>query len=84
MERWTEEQSNLWWAQQPWAIGFNYVTSNAVNDVEMWMDATFDLPLIRKELAIAKNLGFNSVRVFLSEIVWKHEGAVLRKTSTAF
>ena len=33
MERWTEEQKNRWWAQQPWAIGFNYVTSDAVNDV---------------------------------------------------
>lgn len=71
--RWTEKEANAWWKAQKWPLGFNYVTSDAVNDIEMWMDATFHPALIEKELHIAASLGYNSVRVFLSFAVWYHE-----------
>ena len=41
MKRWTEEAAQRWWNTVRWPVGVNYVTSDAVNDIEMWMDATF-------------------------------------------
>ena len=74
MERWTAEAANAWWQSRKWQVGINYVTSDAVNDIEMWMDDTFNAPLIESELGIAASLGYNSVRVFLSFAVWYNEG----------
>ena len=73
MKRWTEKEANEWWKAQKWPLGINYVTSDAVNDIEMWMDATFNPSLIEKELNIAASLGYNAVRVFLSFAVWYNE-----------
>ena len=73
MERWTCESVNQWWQKQEWPVGVNYVASDAVNDIEMWMDSTFNAPLIEKELKIAAGLHLNSVRVFLSYAVWYNE-----------
>lgn len=84
MERWTKEQIWAWWDGQKWPVGANYVTSDAVNDIEMWMDATFNAPLIQKELNIAAQLGLNSVRVFLSYLVWAHEGETFLKNFETF
>jgi len=74
MERWTKKDANDWWQKQKWTVGINYVTSNAVNDIEMWMDATFSPKLIEKELKTASAIGYNSVRVFLPYSVWYNEG----------
>jgi len=76
MERWTKEAAQAWWERQVWPVGVNYVTSDAVNDIEMWMDATFHPELIRKELKLAAEIGFNSVRVFLAYAVWERERGV--------
>ena len=84
MQRWTAEEAQAWWAKQKWPIGINYVTSDAVNDVEMWMDATFHPALIEGELKLAAQLGLNSVRVFLSYAVWKHEREVFLQNFEAF
>ena len=84
MERWSKEKAWAWWDRQPWMVGVNYVTSNAVNDIEMWMDDTFDADLIQKELRCAESLGFNSVRVFLSYAVWKNEGKVFERNFERF
>ena len=54
-------------------FGFNYVTSSAVNSTEMWRGETFDLPAIRRELAMGAEIGYNSCRVFLPFIVWEHD-----------
>jgi alpha-L-fucosidase 2 len=69
--RWSVERAQQWAAQQPWLVGCNYVTSTAVNDVEMWQAETFDEPTIRRELGWARSLGMNSVRVFLNFVVWQ-------------
>ena len=72
-ERWTAEQAKAWHAEQPWLVGFNYVPSNAVNTTEMWQAESFDAALIGRELALAQDLGFNSSRVFVQYLVWKHD-----------
>lgn len=73
MERWSCEAINQWWQKQRWPVGINYVTSDAVNDIEMWMDSTFNAPRIEKELKLAVDIHLNSVRVFLSYAVWYNE-----------
>ena len=73
MERWSMEKAKEWFARTPWQVGVNYVPSGAVNDVEMWMDGTFDPWLIGRETRLAARAGFNALRVFLSYTVWERE-----------
>ena len=82
--RWTEEKAAAWWRKQQWPLGVNYVTSDAVNSVEMWMKDTFHPRLIEKELRMASDIGYNSVRVFLSFTVWNHERGAFLDSFEAF
>jgi hypothetical protein len=79
-ERWPAEKANAWYAKQPWLAGANFAPSTAINQLEMWQADTFDAETIDRELAWAKDLGFNSMRVFLHDLLWKHdrEGFVKR------
>jgi len=71
---WSKEKAAAWYADSPWCIGFNYVPSTAVNSVQMWQDADFDKPVIAREMERAAQMGYNSVRVFLSYVVWEADG----------
>ena len=71
--RWTAEKANAWYAAQPWLVGANFAPSTAINQLEMWQAETFDLPTIDRELGWAKQLGMNSMRVFLHDLLWKHD-----------
>jgi len=84
MDRWSENEAAVWQKEHPWPLGINYVTSDAVNSVEMWMDSTFHPRLIEKELGIAHRIGFNSVRSFLPYIVWERERSVFEKNFETF
>ena len=70
---WTAEQAREWYAAQPWPCGFNYVPANAISYTEMFMDYAFNTEIITKELALAKDVGFNCVRFVLPFIVWEKE-----------
>ena len=82
--RWTEEETQIWQKAHPWFLGVNYVTSDAVNSLEMWMDTTFHPRLIDQELGTAAALGYNAVRVFLPYTVWDHERAVFENNLERF
>ncbi len=71
--RWTAEKAHLWYGAQPRLAGANYAPYNAINQLEMWQADTFDLVTIDRELGWAKQLGFNTMRVFLHDLVWKHD-----------
>ena len=71
--RWTEQQANDWYAKQPWLVGCNYIPAYAINQLEMWQPDTFDPATIDRELALAKGLGFNTVRVFLHDLLWEQD-----------
>ena len=71
--RWSEQKANDWYAKQPWLVGCNFIPSNAINQLEMWQPESFDLATIDKELALAEGLGFNSVRVFLHDLLWEQD-----------
>lgn len=78
-QRWSEEKANTWYAALPWMSGCNYTPCNAINQVEMWSAETFDPEQIEKELAFASDtLGFNTMRVFLSSVVYEHDAEGLK------
>lgn len=71
--RWSAERAQRWYDRQPWLVGCNYAPSTAINQLEMWQADTFDLPTIDRELTWARELGFNSVRVFLHHLLWEQD-----------
>src|SRR3954454_4805423 len=71
--RWSTQRANEWYEQQGWITGCNFIPSNAVNQLEMWQQETFDHFTIDKELSWAASLGFKSVRVFLHHLLWENE-----------
>ncbi len=71
--RWTAERSNQWMEKNGWLVGCNYIPSNAINQLEMWQAETFSPELIEKELGWAADLGFNTVRVFLHNLLWEQD-----------
>ncbi|MBI5835252.1 MAG: 1,4-beta-xylanase [Armatimonadetes bacterium] len=77
-DRWTAEQAWSWYMARPWLVGCNYVPATAVNDVAMWQAATFDAKTIDRELGLAQDLGFNTVRVFLNYVVWEDNPVALK------
>ncbi|MDD6253484.1 MAG: GDSL-type esterase/lipase family protein [Bacteroidales bacterium] len=82
--RWTEEQANEWGNTHPWYSGVNYIPSNAVNQIEMWSADTFDIDRIDEELGWAEDLGFNTLRVFLSSVVWQNDPCGLKERMSTF
>ena len=77
--RWTEQKANAWYAQQPWLIGSNYVPKSAINQLEMWQDATFDPAQIETEFTWAEAMGMNTMRVFLHDLLWQQDAAGFQK-----
>jgi hypothetical protein len=47
--------------------------SSAINQLEMFQADTFDAALIDREFGLAAGLGFNSVRVFLHDLLWEQD-----------
>ncbi len=71
--RWTEERANQWYDQQPWPVGSNFLPSDAINELEMWQAETFDAKEIEREFGWAENIGMNTMRVFLHNLVWEQD-----------
>ncbi|HVI46775.1 MAG TPA: hypothetical protein VM802_17990 [Chitinophaga sp.] len=68
---WPRKTAAVWYAQQGWLRGCNFIPSTAVNQLEMWQAATFDTTSISRELGYAAGIGFNSVRVYLHHVAWQ-------------
>ena len=60
MNKWSKQQTKEWYFDQPWLIGCNFLPSTAINQLEMFQEATYDPETIKRELNWAANLGFNS------------------------
>ena len=70
MNRWAVDRAIEWHKALPWLIGCNFIPSTAINQLEMWQAETYDPETIDKELGRAEDLGFNTLRVFLHDLVW--------------
>ena len=73
--RWPKAQAQAWYEKQPWLVGCNFIPSTAINQLEMWQSETFDPDTIERELGWAADLGFNTVRVYLHNLVWQADAA---------
>ncbi len=82
--RWPEQKAQVWYAQQPWLVGSNYVPRSAINQLEMWQEATFDPAQIDEELGWAEALGMNTMRVFLHDLLWQQDAPGFRKRIDVF
>jgi len=82
--RWPEQKANGWYARQTWLIGSNYVPKSAINQLEMWQEATFDPVQIDKELTWAEAIGMNTMRVFLHDLLWEQDAAGFQKRIDQF
>ena len=71
--QWTEQEAATWYASQPRLVGFNYAPRTAVNQLEMWQSDTWDPETIDEELGWAADIGFNTARVFLHDLVWQQD-----------
>jgi hypothetical protein len=82
--RWSEQKANDWYAHQPWLVGSNYVPKSAINELEMWQEASFDPTEIDKELGWAEAMGMNTMRVFLHDLLWQQDADGFRKRINQF
>ena len=72
-ERWSEEKANEWYAAQDWPVGCVYMPSYSGTPVEIWGKDYFQPDVVDRELALAEDLGFNAIRLFLCDIVWQED-----------
>jgi len=72
--RWSAARATTWAQESGWMMGCNFAPSTAGNQLEMWQQDTFDPATIDRELGWAAELGMNSVRVFLHDLLWESEG----------
>lgn len=82
--RWSEAKANSWYASQPWLVGSNYIPATAINELEMWQEATFDPTQIDKELGWAESIGMNTMRVFLHDLLWQQDAPGFQKRLDIF
>jgi hypothetical protein len=81
---WTKQQANAWYAQQKWLVGSNYIPADAINQLEMWQEASFNPAQIDKELGWAKDMGMNTMRVFLHDQLWQQDAPGLKRRMGVF
>jgi hypothetical protein len=82
--RWSEQKADDWYAHQPWLVGSNYVPKSAINELEMWQEASFDPIDIDKEFGWAEAMGMNTMRVFLHDLLWQQDAPGFRRRIDQF
>ncbi|HRH58952.1 MAG TPA: cellulase family glycosylhydrolase [Chitinophagaceae bacterium] len=70
---WGQAKANSWYKQQGWLRGCDFITSSAVNQLELWQAETFDSAGINRELGYAESIGLNCMRVFLHHAAWQQD-----------
>lgn len=77
--RWSAERAAAWYADHDWMSGANFNPSTAINQLEMWQEATFDPETIDRELGFAEGIGFNTMRVYLHSLAYKADPEGFKK-----
>ncbi|MBK1879314.1 cellulase family glycosylhydrolase [Pelagicoccus mobilis] len=68
--RWSVEKINAWYDELPWLVGCNYYPATAINQIEMWQAESWAPERIKLELDWAAEIGMNTMRVYLHDLVW--------------
>lgn len=83
-QRWSEQKANEWYQKQPWLIGSNYNPASAINQLEMWQADSFDPKRIDLELGWAEQLGMNTMRVYLHDLLWQQDAEGFKRRLDEF
>ncbi|MBP3360782.1 MAG: cellulase family glycosylhydrolase [Clostridia bacterium] len=75
MERWSKERVWEWYNARPWIRGCNFMSSDCANRIDQWQEYGFEerLETTERELALAAETGFNSIRIIPEFLVWEKE-----------
>ncbi len=73
--KWSKEKAWEWYSKLPWLRGCNFIGSDCANRRDMWQSYQSEEHLATAdwELALAKETGFNTVRVIVDFDVWYQE-----------
>jgi hypothetical protein len=82
--RWSEQQARDWYSRQPWLVGSNYNPASAINQLEMWQADSFDPKRIDLELGWAEDIGMNTMRVFLHDLLWQQDAEGFKRRLDQF
>lgn len=83
-EIWTKEQAKEWYAKQGWLVGADFLPSTAINQLEMFQAESFDTATIDKELGWAQNIGMNTMRVYLHDLLYQQDSVGFIKRLDTF
>jgi hypothetical protein len=73
--RWSPDRAQRWYRAQDRLVGANFITSDSINQLEMFQPDTYDAARIDAEMRIAGLIGLNTVRVFLHDQLWTQDRA---------
>lgn len=73
--RWTKERIWDWYNNRPWMRGCNFMGSDCANRIDQWQSLGFEerLDTADRELKLAADTGFNTIRIILEYAVWEAE-----------
>ena len=83
-EIWTKQEAKDWYAKQGWLVGADFLPSTAINQLEMFQEASFDTATINKELGWAAGIGMNTMRVYLHDLLYQQDSAGFFKRLDVF
>jgi len=83
-EIWTKEKAKDWYGKQEWIVGADFLPSTAINQLEMFQAASFDTATINKELGWAEEIGMNTMRVYLHDLLWQQDSTGFMKRLDTF
>jgi hypothetical protein len=71
--QWSKEKAWKWYSQRSRIRGCNYMSADCVNHVDQWQSLGFEerLKTTDKELSLAAEIGYNSIRIILEYAVWR-------------
>lgn len=73
--KWSKERAWAWYHARSWIRGCNFMGSDCANRIDQWQAYDFDkhLETAKRELALAAETGFNSIRIIPEYYVWEQE-----------
>lgn len=84
LKPWPIARAHQWQQQHGWLVGCNFTPAYAINQLEFWQADTFDPEEIDRELGWAESLGFNSLRVYLHDLLWEQDAPGFLKRMETF
>ena len=73
--RWTEREAWEWQEKVGWLRGCNFIGSDCANRIDMWQSSgnAAHMQTAEREIALCRDMGFNTVRVIVEYDVWLQE-----------